>query len=205
MSKSVFVLAIAGTSASGKSTTVKRLTSEINNTASLFFDDYQDEHTYPDSFEVFIEQDFDPNLFKSEKFAADIARIKAGESITAPGSDEAITSPGILILEEPTGRSRDIMRPLIDAVVWLDVPYDMTLARRIVRTAGQIPDNPEMQARTIVGFAEMYLQFLGDVYKNVGEKVKAQSDFIVDGTQSPEDIVKEIKIWMDTSFDLQAG
>ncbi len=199
MSNPVFVLAIAGTSASGKTTIVKRLTSEMDNAASLFFDDYEDEHTYPDDFGIFAEQNFDPNLFKSEKFAADIARIRTGESILPPGSKTEINQPAILILEEPTGRSRDIMKPLIDAVVWLDVPYDLTLARRIVRTAGETSD-PEMQARTIIGFAELYLQGLGDIYKNIGETVRAQSDFVVDGTQSSDDIVLEIKTWFYESF-----
>ena len=201
MNHSVFVLAIAGTSAAGKSTIVKRLTSELENSASLFFDDYEDENTYPDSFEVFIKQDFDPNLFKSEKFARDIASLRAGKTITTSGSETALNPPRILILEEPTGRSRDIMRPLIDAVVWLDVPYDIALARRIIRTADAISD-PEMQAQSVVGFAQWYLQGGGDIYKNVGKKVKAQSDLVVDGTQSPEVIMQEIKTWLHPTFKL---
>jgi uridine kinase len=191
MSPEPFVLAIAGTSGAGKSTIVDLLGKALDGAAILRFDDYADEDTYPGDFQSFIDRGCPLNELKSARFVADVQAWRAGHAVTPPHTDVAVEPAKILILEEPTGRSRDVMRPLVDYVFYLDLPYDIALARRLLRLIETVSDaDSGIQAiRTNLGW---FMTVGHVVYRAIGQQVMAEADLLVNGLLKPEAIVDQI-------------
>src|SRR4030095_2055179 len=129
---STFVIAIAGHSGAGKSTLIEHLRSRLGDANALSLDEYESSSTYPPA-SKWIEDGADPNEFQTPQFDADIRALKNGKSIIHPETGKEIKPNPFLIIEEPFGRGRDVLRDLIDFVVYIDPPLEIAYIRKISR------------------------------------------------------------------------
>ena len=196
------VIAVAGASGSGKSTLVRALAERIENTETMYFDDYR------------------PNYGNLTK---DLQNLRRGNRITYPEDDRQINAGKVIILEEPTGRSREGMSDEIDFMVYINLPLEVSLARVLLRSIKQSEDEginafyeaigPQFEPRFTeekptklmhiqVWQLEMYLKQHRQTYLVDHENNLKDADLVVDGLKSVNQLVMEITERVITRFDL---
>ena len=190
MPNSTFIIAISGPSGAGKSTLVRNLINRFGNATSLGIDNYPDDD-YPPAVE-WIERGANPDEFKTPQFFADVRSLKEGNSITHPHTEEEVKPPAYLIIEEPFGKSRSALGPLIDFHVEVDIPLEVSLARRLLRIIGD-PSQDEKQDETyafIKQHLEWYLNRGRDFYMAVQKNARKDIDLTIDGTLPADSIAQ---------------
>lgn len=193
MTNSTYVIAISGPSGAGKSTIIQNLLTFFENATSLHIDDYAGTANYPPALE-WLERGANPDEFVTPQFFADVRALKKGETITHPESKKEIGPSDYLIIEEPFGKARAELGPLIDFHAEIDIPLEIALARRLLRIIGDPPkdENPEETFAFVRNHLEWYLRVGRKFYLAVRDKGAMDSDLIVDGTLPPETIAHMI-------------
>ncbi len=100
------VVAVSGVSGSGKTTLVKQLANEFN-CPFLLFDDHTDESTYPQDMKYWLKNGANTSLIKTPTFFSSLEKLILKNSSR------------FIFIEEPFGKERDVMCPLIDYVVFI--------------------------------------------------------------------------------------
>ncbi len=106
--------------------------------------------------------------------------LRHGQKVTSP-RNEVITAAPVIIIEEPWGRQRAEIAPLIDYVVHIDIPLDVSLARRLFRDGQRGYD--------LLAYVRAYLEMpLRSIYLQM-QKGAASADLVLDGLLPEGDIV----------------
>lgn len=191
MKSKVFVLGIAGPSGSGKSTSVNKVAALLEDSDTMFYDDYQ------------------PNY---DKLTEDLGELRKGNPITYPIKKRIIQPKKYIVIEEPTGRQRKGMKDKIDFLVYINIPLEVSFARVLLRSLEQSEDNgintfyetigPQFEPR----FSEkptklmhimhwqlrMYLQEHRELYLRDHITNMEDADLVIDGMKSKDDLANEI-------------
>jgi uridine kinase len=191
-----FVVAFAGHSGAGKSTLIEKLSSLTGNANILRIDNYDSSSVLPSI--KWIEDGADPNDFRTPQFFSDILSLKNGNCILHPETNKEIKPAGFLFIEEPFGRGREAINELIDFSVYIDVPLEIALARRLLRMSSLIS-----QGNSEVTIEEHLLWYLGagrNFYIAVERSARKKCDLIVDGTLSTDEIAMVISQMIRTKL-----
>lgn len=186
------VIAVAAPMGGGKSTLVDALAAALGSDAgpapTLRFDDY--EHATRQSVDQLAQwlaggADFD--RLEAPGLAADLAAWRSG------GTASCATD---LVFEMPLGRAWTATAAHIDLLVWVDVPLDIALARRLRDIGGgllqQGPDADLRQGLSwLHDYLGHYLQTLHAVLAVQRRVVRADADVLVDGQAVPEAMVRQ--------------
>lgn len=139
-----FCLGIAGGSGSGKSWLAAQLTEHLDVSVAVVCQDwyYRDNGHLPESEALRLNFDH-PDAIETPLFARQVKQLLSGEAIEAPVYDyatharlprtrrvepaEVVIVDGLLVLHPPR------LRALMDCSVFIDVPADIRLARRVRR------------------------------------------------------------------------
>lgn len=168
------VIAIAGVTASGKTTIVNELKKQIPNTISLHFDDYSFEGEV-DDFYAWVKQGADYNVWNLSPLTKDILEIKKN-------SDSEY-----LLLDYPFAYCHKALREYIDCAIFIDTPLDIAMARRILR------DMSNATGEEIRQDLEMYLKYARVAYIQMLQDVLPSSDYIIEGAKELSEKTDEIK------------
>ena len=198
-----FVVAVSSAAGGGKTTLVTKA-GELLGAATLFFDDYRDASTYPPDLKKWVADGADLNLWKTPKFAEDLAALKRGESMVSPAED-TIASTEFIVIEEPMGRGRHEMAKSIDFVALIDTPLDIAMARRFLRLADtnpladieqttkeQLREHVEGLLGFLTGELRSYLDVSRAVYIAVQEQVTADCDLVLDGRLPADELAEQL-------------
>lgn len=118
--KKPFVIAISGVSGSGKTAVTNELKERLENCAVLSFDDYDDVCLIGRDINDLPTDRNGYDDWQVEPIVADIKRL--------------LKEPlDYIIMDYPFGRQNSTIAPFIDLSVFVDVPLDVALARRIIR------------------------------------------------------------------------
>jgi uridine kinase len=179
------VVAISGPTAVGKTTCVRNLAALLEDAATLFYDDYAALSRWHPDILAWIEEGCDPNQWVTiPQLVADLRTLRAGEAIRLPHNQATVEPARFIVMEEPWGREREEIRPLIDFVAYLHLPLDVALCRRLLREASYGANPME--------FAEFYLQKrVREVYLRQ-QACGESADLVLDGTKPSDDLAREI-------------
>jgi uridine kinase len=192
-----FVVAVSGISGSGKSSVIARTVELLGDAAVLQFDAYASVSTYPQNLKEWLEQGADVNAFQTPRLAEDVRRLRVGEAVSLP--DHRVVAPAAtLLLEEPFGRMRREMAPLIDFAAHLDVPADVLLARRLLRRLTEERELGEVLYDRLTRDLEQHLAAGRELDRRGATEIAAAADVILDGTKSVEEnaqvLAREIRV-----------
>jgi uridine kinase len=184
------VIAIAGASGSGKTTLVQHVAALLGNVTQVYFDDYEALSTYPADLAQWLTDGADPDQWQTPRLADDVRALKMGVAVTHPDGTTVMRPTPYIVMEEPFGRERQEMMPLIDFVVVIDVPLEIALARRIRRSFSL--DLEQWSAEQVLKHVDRYLADYIAIgtpfYGLVNSRALATCDLAVDGRQPVEQL-----------------
>jgi uridine kinase len=192
-----FVIAVAGASGAGKSELVKALVQELGDAVALFFDDYHPKRvpssSYPKDMAQWLAEGANPDHWDTPQMIADLQALLRGETITHPTSREALVPATFIVIEEPFGRARTPLKPLIDYVIALNTPPEVALARRILRESEYpyFQEHPDRFVLSLLKYLRIYLELGRPLYLAASECALKDCDLVLDGLKPMSELVKE--------------
>ena len=179
----VKIIAIAGGSASGKSSIVKYIDDYFKDDLTVIgHDNYYKAHD-DINFEQRSKLNYDyPGAFDNDLFYKDLVKLQAGKSIKMPTCDyrihtrssetvtinptKIILIEGILVLEDKR------IRNITDTKVFIDADSDVRLQRRILR------DTKERD-RSLESVLEQFIKQVKPMHEKYVEPTKKYADIII--------------------------
>jgi uridine kinase len=200
-----YVIAVAAPPGGGKTALVRALSAKLGDATTIHFDAYEMATSRP---VIDILRDIRDgggyDDFASPQLAVDLAALKNGEAIMTP--DEGRVEPAKYILfEMPMGREHGPTAQLIDLVLWIDVPLDLALARKLREYVTLASDDtgPARAGDFVVwlgGYLENYLSGIRDTLEIQRDRVGGGADMTLDGCLNPERMAEqaaaEILAWL---------
>ncbi|MBN1330153.1 MAG: hypothetical protein JXA54_11825 [Candidatus Heimdallarchaeota archaeon] len=199
------VIVLTGNPASGKSTLANHLSEELGGAAILKFDDYFEFlQGWPQDMRTWVNEGANINDWKNTRLSRDITSLINGISVLNPNTKKIIDPSPIILVEDPSGRERSEMVDLVDLLIFIEIPNEISLIRSLNRwlnsektrkDGSQVKmryENPEELLDNMMQFIELYLESYRDMYVVVCDKVKKQADLILDGLKEPKILVQEV-------------
>lgn len=187
MNTNCLIIGICGISGAGK-TRITNLLAERLNSTTIHWDDYDSLPDYeePADYIAWFQGDRDYAAWKSPQLVKTLHSLKHGKSIDHPNGQKKLFPSSIIIFDAPLGYEHRATGQFIDFLIFLDVPPDILLIRRLQRdhlngTAADIQKiNKEL---------DEYLNFTRPLYLDT-EHEKNNADLVVDGTLSEQGIIE---------------
>ena len=166
------IISISSISGGGKTTIINALKNALPKSVSLHFDDYSFDENI--DYEKWIESGGDYNDWDLALLKNDIDRLIKK------------TEVDYVLLDYPFAYKNDLINPYIDVAIYIDTPLDVALGRRIVRDMKN-SSNEEIRA-----YVDRYVKYERPLYQFMLDTIPPNSDMIVDGTKSVDEIVEKI-------------
>ena len=121
-----------------------------------------------------------------DQLASDLLDLKSGRAITHPVSSQMLRLASTILFDAPRGYATDALGALIDTMVYLDMPLDIAMSRRLVRGADD-------KASTLLA-SEMqdYLAYGRKCYLVIDRAIKPGCNHVVDGSLAVDVLARRI-------------
>jgi uridine kinase len=203
-----YIIAVAAPIGGGKTSLVKALEKALQEAVTVHFDHYEKLSERPvDHLLEWMEKGADFNDFRVPGLAEDLDKLKRGESIVNPLTKEDISPEKYVVFEMPLGREHGETAKYIDLLLWVDIPLDMALARKLKEFTRAFLEryDPQKQQDYILwldSYLDNYHRVVGKVLRIQETKVRAGADIIIDGTGDLETMIQQA---MDAIPEKTAG
>jgi uridine kinase len=191
-----FVVAVSGTSGAGKSTLIARTASRLGGAAHLHFDDYIVLGNDIEEITIWLDGGGNPDWLATPRLVADLRRLMTGNAVIRPNGARGVQPAPVIIVEEPFGRSRAEMAPLIDLAVHLEVPPEVALARRVLREIqAHAGSGSGGHAEWLAGTAGQLQAFLAvgrDAYRAAERSAREVADLVLDGLRPTDELAEQV-------------
>ncbi len=181
------VVAIAAPIGGGKTTFVQALARKLGGAATIHFDRYEVETRRPVSrLRQWLDNGADFSAFEAPNLARDLKRFRF-DAPSVDDTEKGENPSGIVLFEMPLGRLHAETAPYIDWVIWIDVPLDVALARKIREYIAWFrEDDSENGWIWLDNFLANYLRVFREVLLRQRREVRASADLVLDGMEPPE-------------------
>lgn len=183
MNKEPIVIGIAGGTNSGKSTFVKAISKEFGNQISLLSHDFYYRKRDNLSYEERCKVNYDhPDAFETDLMIQHIKDLKEGKSVFHPVYDftvhnraaevEEVKPSSVIVVEGILIFENQELRDLCDVKLFIDVPADIRILRRVKRDIVK-------RGRTIESVMSQYLTTVRPMHEMFVEPTKRYADVII--------------------------
>ena len=205
----IYVVGIAGGSASGKTTIVEKLKEQFKDEIVMISHDFYYWANDDKTLEERAKLNYDhPKSFETSKLIEDIKILKSGKAVDLPIYDYTMHTrsketlrailtkrfsskliiEGILILEDPK------LRELMDLKVYVDADADERLIRRILR-------DTKKRGRSLESILTQYQNTVKPMHEEFIEPSKKHADIIIprggENTPAIQMLVQHLKTFLD--------
>jgi uridine kinase len=205
MNQKSFVICIAGTAGSGKTTLAHKISKQLYGAPLLSLDDYFEFlEGWPKDIRQWLDKGGKMSNLSNPKMIQDIKSLLDGNSIIHPKTKEEISSKRFIMIEDPSGKERPELAALIDYLVFIDLPEDIGLLRIVQRMINQTSltedgtykplreIKPEQLINQIMNFLNQYSLVYRDLYATVCNEVHKQADLVIDGQKDTNSLALEV-------------
>jgi len=190
------VIGISSPSGGGKTTLVKKLSELIEDSVTIYFDDYGDPFWDIANFEEWIKKGADLNQINATQLAIDLENLKIGKSVVSPKSKQVIQPKKFILFDTLVGKVHDETGKFIDYLVYIDVSLELALSRRLIRSPSEIStknlnlEKTREKIEQLNEYLEAYSSQTGprQIYLAVQDQVKPSSDLVLNGEQNPDSL-----------------
>jgi len=190
------VVAIAAPIGGGKSTLAQALAVALGEAGALAFDDYETAtQMSPPQLQDWLANGAVFGDLQAPGLDVAFAALRRGETVLSPDG-MPLRIARHLIFEMPLGRSWAATADLIDTLIWVDVPLDLALARRIREIVADLQRQEATRMRHGLGWLHDYLeQYATTVHQILDEQhraIRPQADLCIDGSKPVQALVEEV-------------
>lgn len=178
------VIAIAAPIGGGKSALAAALREALPGSAALHFDDHETATRQPAA-----------QLAEWLASGADFSRLEAPGLAERLAALQAIGA-SCVVFEMPLGRAWPATATAIDLLVWIDVPLDIALARRMLDVLGHPGPDATGWLRE---YLPVYIDTLHGVLQAQARVVRPQADLVLDGQQAIPAMVAQVLAALPTT------
>jgi len=191
-----YIIAVAAPIGGGKTSFVTAIATRLNDATTIHYDHYEKTTEEPaHNLLQWLKNGANFNDFIIPNLSNDLEKLRSGESIVDPLTNTEITSKKYIIFEMPLGKEHKDTAEYIDLLIWIEIPLDIALARKIKEFTGLFLTEykQEMHKDRIIWldtYLDNYLQVIGKVLQIQKKKVSANADIIVDGQSDFETMLQ---------------
>jgi uridine kinase len=190
------IIAVAAPIGGGKTAVARAIAARLPGAAALSFDHYEQATGQPvQNLQGWLLRGANFDEFVVSALREDLARLKRGEAVRDPATRERIPAARYLVFENPLGRAAASLAKDIDLLIWVDVPLDVALARKLRELLGNIrrEAGPERLAERLAWldrYLENYLGVVREVLLRQRDRIRPSADLILDGQIDPESLAE---------------
>ncbi len=191
------VIGIAGPAGAGKTSLVHALAERLEDAVVIHYDHYERATQEPiDRLAQWIQAGADVNDIRLPELARDLDALKHGDPVIHPLTRRALTPGRHIIFETPLGREHRETGRYIDLLLWIDVPLDVALARKVREFASVVlarkdPRNALDFLAWLHTYLEHYLGGIHDLMDLQRDRIRTRADRIIDGNRAFETVLLE--------------
>jgi uridine kinase len=190
-----FVIVISGTSGAGKTSLIRKTAALLGEAVCLHFDDYRSVSVYPPDLTTWVTSGADPDEWRTPQFAADLRALRLGQTVSLPNGQGKAEAKAYVVVEDPFGRAREEMAASMDFVVYIDLPMEVAMARKLRREVnGSVRDSgPQAGMDHLNDFLSGFLDgSLRRAYLAANASARKSCDLALDGMCPLDDLAQEI-------------
>jgi len=181
-----YVIAVSGAIGAGKTALVTALSERLGDATVVYMDHYQ---RFTDlSIEAvrdWVRAGADPNTLDIPDLASHIQQLKQGNPVQDSVTGCIQQPAKYILVETQFGRQRKDLADCIDFLIWIDVPLDIALARKIRQFIGSgDQDAGSLHPHWLGEYLDNYLSLIRELLLAQRRSMRADADMIVDGAEA---------------------
>ena len=184
------VVCICGVLAAGKTTLIRSLPERLGSAATLVFDDYEAYGEWPQDMRQWMAQGADPGQARVPRMKQDLESLIRGNSVHHPIDGRAMAPSDVILVEDPFGRTRPDIRDLYDLVLFLDLPWDLSVVRMVQRALASSEGDPAARIESAQRWLANYVA-RRTMYTTLAEPVRASADVVLDAQKPSDDVLED--------------
>ena len=192
-----YIIAVAAPIGGGKTAVAEAIAARLPDAITISFDRYETATGQPvQNLRQWLARGADFDEFVVPPLREDLERLRRGEAIRDPVTKAEISVGKYVVFENPLGREAKSLAAFVDLLIWVEVPQEIALARKLKELVGGFlgqrrPDQHTQCLAWLEQYLENYLAIVRDVLKIQQERVAAQADLVLPGLRSLEEIASE--------------
>ena len=177
------VVGVSGPTGAGKTALAEALLAELGDAQAIYMDDYERMTREPlDAVARWAERGADFDELPLPRLAEDLRRLKEESAAR------------YVVFETQFGRAHRATGELIDYSIWIDVPLEVALARKIkaftAAALGEEPARARERLHWLDGYVAGYLGLVRRLLLVQAQKVRPRADLVVDGGADPASLAR---------------
>ena len=194
------VIAVSAPIGGGKSSLSLALCQALGAASVVAFDSYERMTERPiHQIQLWLEAGAPLSAVPIPGLAADLTALRQGRSVRDPLSGAAVEPAPFLLLDGQFGRQHPELQPLVDFQVWIDIPADLALARKLRQYAATMGQEPGFAA-WLDTYLENYQQVVRALLERQRETLGAHADLVVDGTLPSQVLAEQVALVLKQRF-----
>lgn len=191
------IVAISSPPGGGKTTLSERLLRHLPGAAVINYDDYQQvTEKSMDEIVAWLDRGGPLDFIEVPLLVEHLGRLKAGEAVTNPVTGAIIQPVPIILFETPLGRAHVATGQFIDLLIWIEVPLDLALARKLQLFTDEFlhrrGNGLVEEMNWLNGYLKHYQQGTYRALALQRERVRGERvDCHLDGLQNIDDLIRQ--------------